>query len=322
MAFQLRLSIVLRETRSPQSKAPKAQVRWTRPTRARHREAEYAQSWYANITRRRLHLSRAHPTGHTPVWLSMWRCALAAVLVALTISGTAHGDNKLVRYRIIDGTIPEPLTAQPGDPERGRRIVLDGAGGDCPICHAMPLPQREFHGTIGPPLDGIGRRATPGALRLRLVDPKAFNAEPIMPAYYKVAGLHRVLDRYRARPILTAPQIEDIIAYLLTLTDNPDRRTECSSVGRLSASRGFTASLTSEEMRKEPHAMPAVSARGAGVRIFLAVYHSREFASRILPFEGLESSAVQSIIIDLIEGLMQFCPGEEPASGLSAFVGR
>ena len=83
----------------------------------------------------------------------------------------------------------------------------------------MPLPQREFHGTVGPPLDGTGRRTTPGALRLRLVDPKALNAETIMPAYYKVAGLHRVLDRYRAKPILTAQQIEDVIAYLLTLTE-------------------------------------------------------------------------------------------------------
>jgi L-cysteine S-thiosulfotransferase len=89
----------------------------------------------------------------------------------------------------------------------------------CVTCHAMPLPQREFHGTVGPLLDGIGRRAMAGVLRLRLVDAKAFNPETIMPAYYKVEGLHRVLDRYHAKPILTAQQIEDVIAYLLTLTD-------------------------------------------------------------------------------------------------------
>jgi L-cysteine S-thiosulfotransferase len=160
--------------------------------------------------RRRLYLSRLFA-----VVLSL----LAAGLVALTLSGAAYSDDGLGRYHISNGTIPEPLTAQPGDPDRGRRIVLDRDGGDCTICHAMPLPQREFHGTIGPPLDGIGRRATSGALRLRLVDPKAFNAETIMPAYYKVTGLHRVLDRYRTRPILTAQQIEDVIAYLLTLTD-------------------------------------------------------------------------------------------------------
>ena len=144
---------------------------------------------------------------------------LAGVCVAIVLSGTVYGDDKLASYRIVAGAIPEPLTEQPGDPERGRHIVRDHDGGDCTICHAMPLPQREFHGTVGPPLDGIGSRAPAGVLRLRLVDPKALNPATIMPAYYKVEGLYRVLDRYRARPMLTAQQIEDIIAYLLVLTD-------------------------------------------------------------------------------------------------------
>jgi sulfur-oxidizing protein SoxX len=81
----------------------------------------------------------------------------------------------------------------------------------------MPLPQRQFHGTVGPPLDGIGSRSTAGELRLRLVDPKAINPETVMPAYYKVEGLYRVLERYRDQPMLTAQEIEDIVAYLLTL---------------------------------------------------------------------------------------------------------
>ena len=163
-----------------------------------------------------------HTQSNTRLWLcAMRRMLLAAVLVAVALSSIAHSDNQLVPYRLVDGTIPEPLTDQPGDPARGRRIVLERDGGDCTICHAMPLPQREFHGTVGPPLDGIGSRATAGVLRLRLVDSKAFNPETIMPAYYKVEGLHRVLDRYGAKPILTAQQIEDVIAYLLTLTDAP-----------------------------------------------------------------------------------------------------
>jgi sulfur-oxidizing protein SoxX len=132
--------------------------------------------------------------------------------------GATSGSEALVAYRIVNGTIPQPLTAQPGEPERGRRVVLDRDGGDCLVCHAMPLPQRQFHGTVGPPLDGIGSRASAGVLRLRLVDPKAFNPATIMPAYYKVEGLHRVLERYRNRSILTAQQIEDVVAYLLTLT--------------------------------------------------------------------------------------------------------
>jgi sulfur-oxidizing protein SoxX len=134
----------------------------------------------------------------------------------MSISGT-QDNNEQIDYRIINGTIPEPLTDQPGDAEGGRRIVLDRGGGDCIICHAMPLPQRQFHGTVGPPLDGIGGRYSAGELRLRLVDPKVLNPDTIMPAYYKVEGLHRVLERYRGKPMLTAQQVEDVVAYLLTL---------------------------------------------------------------------------------------------------------
>ena len=162
-------------------------------------------------------------SGQTPGGIRWWVYAMAvgciaAVQIAVISGGTAYSSDTLVAYRIVNGTIPEPLTAQPGDPERGRRVVLDRDGGDCLVCHAMPLPQRQFHGTVGPPLDGIGSRLSPGAIRLRLVDPKAINPATIMPAYYKVEGFHRVLERYRDRPILTAQQIEDVIAYLLTLT--------------------------------------------------------------------------------------------------------
>ena len=146
--------------------------------------------------------------------------AIVALVVVLAAAGSIDGaqdNDELVDYRIVNGAIPEPLAEQPGDPGRGRRIALDREGGDCTICHAMPLPQRQFHGTIGPPLDGVGDRYTAGELRLRLVDPKAFNPETIMPAYYRVEGFHRVHERYRGIPILTTQQVEDVVAYLLTL---------------------------------------------------------------------------------------------------------
>jgi L-cysteine S-thiosulfotransferase len=108
-------------------------------------------------------------------------------------------------------------THRPGDAARGRRIVLDREGGDCTICHAMPLPQRQFHGTIGPPLDGVGSRYAAGELRLRLIDPKMLNPDTIMPAYHRVEGLYRVHERYLGQPILTAQQVEDVVAYLLSL---------------------------------------------------------------------------------------------------------
>lgn len=151
-----------------------------------------------------------------------WGLSALLSLAALAGLGASGLDETiLVPYQIVGGAIPQALTTTPGDPERGRRLVLDRDGGDCPICHGMPLPQRAFHGTVGPPLDGIGRRSTAGVLRLRLVDPKVLNPATIMPAYYKVTGLHQVLERYRGRPILTAQQIEDVIAYLLTLTEEP-----------------------------------------------------------------------------------------------------
>jgi sulfur-oxidizing protein SoxX len=63
----------------------------------------------------------------------------------------------------------------------------------------------------------VGSRLTAGQLRLRLVDPQVVNSATIMPAYYKVAGLYRVLPLYQGKTLLTAQQIEDVVAYLLTL---------------------------------------------------------------------------------------------------------
>lgn len=152
----------------------------------------------------------------------VWNWAATVALVALGLMGAEPGGTvqrraALVDYRVVNGAIPLPLTEQPGDPERGRRLVLDRQGGDCIICHLMPLPQRRFHGTFGPSLDGVGSRYTAAELRLRIVDARAINPQSVMPAYYKVEGLHRVLERYRGQPILTAQQVEDVVAYLMTL---------------------------------------------------------------------------------------------------------
>ncbi len=119
-------------------------------------------------------------------------------------------------FRVVEDAIPEPLTAQPGDATRGRVIALDRARGNCVTCHAMPV-DAAFQGDLGPPLAGVAERYEPGALRLRLVDGKRINPDSNMPSYHRVEGFVGVGARYRGRPILTAQEVEDVLAYLLTL---------------------------------------------------------------------------------------------------------
>ena len=142
------------------------------------------------------------------------------ILVLSALHNPAHGNQQFVIPvipQVRNGGIAAPLTNRPGNAERGRRIVLDRERGDCVVCHALPLPARRFHGTLGLPLDTVGQRYTAAELRLRLLDPKALNPHSIMPAYYKGEGLYSVLKAYRGKPILTAQEIEDVVAYLLTL---------------------------------------------------------------------------------------------------------
>jgi sulfur-oxidizing protein SoxX len=109
-----------------------------------------------------------------------------------------------------------PLTATPGDPVRGREVVI-GRDGNCLFCHAIPETGERFMGNIGPPLSGVGSKLTAGQMRFRIVDPTRLKADAVMPAYHRVHGLEQVAQQYRGRPILDAQQIEDVIAYLLTL---------------------------------------------------------------------------------------------------------
>jgi len=74
-------------------------------------------------------------------------------------------------------------------------------------------------GEVGPPLAGVGSRLTPGQIRLRLVDPTLLNPAAAMPAYHRVDGLAYVDQRYRGRPVLSAQEIEDVVAYLAALKD-------------------------------------------------------------------------------------------------------
>jgi sulfur-oxidizing protein SoxX len=143
--------------------------------------------------------------------------AIAAILTAL--AGGLCRAEELRPYQITGDAIAASLTGTPGDTARGRAIVLNRTVGLCLLCHSGPFPEERFQGNLAPDLKGAGARWSAGQLRLRMVDSHKLNAGTIMPAYYTLDGLNRVAPAYRGKPILTAEQIEDVVAFLATLRD-------------------------------------------------------------------------------------------------------
>jgi L-cysteine S-thiosulfotransferase len=113
--------------------------------------------------------------------------------------------------------IPAPLSAAPGDAARGRAIVASRQQGLCLLCHTGPIPEERFQGNLAPDLAGAGGRWNAAQLRARIVDASRFNPATIMPAYYKTEGLVRVAPAVKGKPLFTAQQVEDVVAYLQTL---------------------------------------------------------------------------------------------------------
>ena len=112
--------------------------------------------------------------------------------------------------------IPASLTGAKGDPQRGRAIVANRQVGLCLLCHSGPFPEERFQGNLAPDLRSAGRLSE-AEIRQRLVEPARTNPQTIMPAYYRAEGLTRVAPSFRGKTILSAEQIEDVVAYLVTL---------------------------------------------------------------------------------------------------------
>jgi len=134
------------------------------------------------------------------------RVALALAAVCFT-AGLASGQDAM----------DTSLTGSPGDPVRGRAIVINRQVGLCLLCHSGPFPEERFQGNLAPSLAGAGSRSSEGQLRLRIADSSRINPATIMPAYHRTEGLTRVAPAFKDKPVLTAQQIEDVVAFLLTL---------------------------------------------------------------------------------------------------------
>jgi sulfur-oxidizing protein SoxX len=150
--------------------------------------------------------------------------AVLAVVAATTVSAETVAPMKVAWE---DGTIAQSLTGMAGDVKSGEAIMNKGAG-NCIACHQVSaLSHLAFHGEIGPSLDGAADRWSEAELRGIVADAKQMFDGTMMPSFYKVEGFIRLGDAYtgdahpegEVAPLLTAQQIEDVVAYLMTLKE-------------------------------------------------------------------------------------------------------
>ncbi len=142
--------------------------------------------------------------------------------VAVSPAGPGHAQSTgrdLVPFVVDGDRIPQPLGGLRGDAKRGLSVMLEPERGNCGICHTFPGGKARFQGDVGPPLAGVAARLDAGQIRLRVVDGTRINAATIMPPYYRLEGLNRVRAKFVGKPVLTAAEVEDVVAYLLTLKE-------------------------------------------------------------------------------------------------------
>ncbi len=153
----------------------------------------------------------------------LWRWLLCSAALACSPAlHCAHAQaptDLRATYTIVGDGIPKPLTNDAPNIERGRRIVAERQTGLCVLCHSGPFPEARFQGDLATNLAGTGARWSEAQLRLRIVDASQLNPQTIMPSYYRTHGLQRVAAPYRGQPLLSALQIEDVVAFLKTLKD-------------------------------------------------------------------------------------------------------
>jgi sulfur-oxidizing protein SoxX len=134
----------------------------------------------------------------------------ASLLVVLNLSSTNA-------QSIVGDSIFESLSSAPGDVSRGRAIVASRQTGLCLLCHSGPFPEERFQGNLAPELGASVARLNAPQLRARIVDASHFIPNTIMPAYYKTGHLNRVAPKFAGQPILNGQEIEDVVAFLVSL---------------------------------------------------------------------------------------------------------
>ncbi|MEG3641330.1 sulfur oxidation c-type cytochrome SoxX [Magnetococcus sp. PR-3] len=132
---------------------------------------------------------------------------VAALLLTLGSFGTAQAEEGMVK----------PMTDKAGDPVMGKKLAMTRSKGNCIACHW--LPESTFAGNAGPNLFEAIRNndRTVAWIRQKIVNPKIDNPDTVMFTFYDNAGKTNIRKDWRGKRVLEAQEVEDIIAYLLTL---------------------------------------------------------------------------------------------------------
>lgn len=158
-------------------------------------------------------------------------CKILSLAVGITAFGSTALSAEPVQPDDVvydDWTVQASLSGTPGDVDRGYEVFTSRSQGNCIACHSVTdlIDTVQWHGTVGPPLDGVGSRWNEAELRGIVANAKMLFPETVMPAFYKSSGFIRPGQRFTMQPaeeplepILSAQQIEDVVAYLLTMTD-------------------------------------------------------------------------------------------------------
>lgn len=118
------------------------------------------------------------------------------------------------------GVVEASLTGVAGDPVNGASLFKNRKLGNCLACHQnSDMLDQPFHGEVGPTLDGVADRYSAEEIRGIITNSKNTFDGTIMPAFYVDSGYFRPTEKFEGRSILTAQDIEDVLAYLLTLTE-------------------------------------------------------------------------------------------------------
>ncbi|MBR0956634.1 sulfur oxidation c-type cytochrome SoxX [Bradyrhizobium japonicum] len=150
----------------------------------------------------------------------MRRSLAAAFALCLSAAGACAQEpaKTPIQLDIVNDSLPKSLTGAPGNAAAGKKVFLTRTLGNCLACHQVTsLKSEDFHGEFGPSLDGVAGRYTEEQLRLIIADPKRVFTNTVMPAFFKNDGLSRVRPEFVGKSILTAAQVEDVIAFLKTL---------------------------------------------------------------------------------------------------------